>query len=292
MSTSVVKAMLVAFTGYTIWVTGDAAIRFLKDYSPFQLAFTSIFFGLLMQLAFSSRMGGLRRTFSMPKQKWQWFRAVILGVSSFCSFLIFSNLELTTGYAVLFTSPFWAKIFSGLIMKEQIPPRIWLITLCGFIGVLVALRPGSIPMNVGTVAALVGVIFFALSFILTRYIGEENQTLLSYNVYVDILTTLALAAPAWHFFQPMPLGHLALNAGIGVIGFTGTILVSQAFARAPAAFVAPVHYSQIIWGVIFGALLFGEYPDFYTVVGILIISLAGLALIFTSRRVSEGGHKP
>ena len=61
------------------------------------------------------------------------------------------------------------------------------------------------------------------------------------------------------------------------------MLVSNAYASAPTAHVAPVHYVQIIWGALLGAVLFGEYPDLYTIIGGGIIIGAGLLLIRYSR---------
>ena len=81
----------------------------------------------------------------------------------------------------------------------------------------------------------------------------------------------------------MTMIEIILGMCVGAFGFLGALLVSNAYASAPTAYVAPVHYIQIIWGVILGAVLFSEYPDIYTIIGGSIIVGAGLLLIKYSR---------
>ena len=283
MSQALLKPMLLAFGGFTLWTIGDALIRLLNDYSPFQIAFITSCFALVFLFALSPVLGGVKRSFAMPKMGLQIGRGLLLAIPSFLSFIVFANLELATAYAILFVVPVMAKIFSVILNKESISPRMWMITLLGFVGVLIILRPGVIPLNIGTISALSMTVLFAFGHVLTRYIGEENQTLFGMAFYKTLFVWLATAVPAYFVFQSVPMLDLALMAFMGLEGALGTILVSRAFATAPAAYVAPIHYTQIIWGVIWGALLFAEFPDAYTMVGASVIIASGLLLLKYSR---------
>ncbi len=282
---SALKPMGMAFAGFSLWAAGDAAVRSLNDHSVFLVTFMSAFFCTAFLCAFSSMLGGFRETFRQPRLKLRLFRALLLSISAALSFFIFSNLELATAYAIVFTAPFLVKIISVILTGEKIKSRSWAITLLGFAGVLVVLRPGWVPLGVAPLAALLDAFLFALGFVLSRYIGEENQTALSMALFQYLFLIAMMAVPAYHAWMRAGIEPFAviLTAFIGLGSALGTILVSRAFMRAPAAYVAPVHYIQMLWGLLFGAVLFGEYPDAWTAVGAGIIILAGLLLVHLSR---------
>ena len=76
-----------------------------------------------------------------------------------------------------------------------------------------------------------------------------------------------------------------LGALIGVLSVVaGGVLIISAYARAPAIVVAPMQYSQIIWGALCGALIFGERMDALMILGIAVIIGAGLYLLWQSGR--------
>lgn len=279
-------SMLLAFAGFTLWTLGDAGVKYLKDYSPYQVAWIAWTCSLIIQLAFHKPLGGLKQTLSLPHQKLHILRGLIFIVPAFSGFVFFAQLPLAVAYAIVFTAPFMTKFFSVLILKEKISPLAWGISFLGFIGVLIVLRPGWVPLTWPVGLAVISTIFFSLGNVFTRRIGEDNMTLLSYNLYIDVPLVVLLAAPALAHFTPMPFGHVILNILLGVTGLIGMVLVSKAFARAPSRYISPIHYTQIIWGTIWGILIFQEYPDIWTVAGSIVIVFAGISLIFSTKSQS------
>jgi drug/metabolite transporter (DMT)-like permease len=73
---------------------------------------------------------------------------------------------------------------------------------------------------------------------------------------------------------------LALLAGLGLLMGLGHLGLIQALRLAPSAVVAPFHYSQIIWAVIFGLLLFGDHPTVWVIAGSIIIIASGLYILW------------
>jgi len=277
-------SILMAFTGFSSWAIGDAFIRSLKEYSFFEVAFWGAVTTVLLLSVFSRLLGGFRNTFIQPKLGLRILRGFILAIASFLSILAFMNLPLATAYALIFVVPIMAKVVSVILTKEQIKLRSWLISLLGFAGVLIVVRPGMVPLNIGTVAALGLVLFFSVGQVMARWIGKENQTLLSFSIFQYTLV-MVVSGAALFFGQgfTMPPADVALASFIGVLAVSGSLCVAHAYASAPTAFVAPIHYVQIVWGAALGALLFGEYPDIYTMIGGAVIIGAGLWLILNSR---------
>lgn len=279
-----IRAMAMAFAGFTLWTMGDAAIRYLREYPPVQIAFLCGVYSLAILLAFAPYFGGLTQTFKKPKLGLQIFRGGVLGVCGLMSFYTFSHLELPTAYAIIFLAPFFAKMLSIKMNKEAVPKAFWLLSGLAFLGVLIALRPGTLPMNIGVLTAFLSTGLFAFGYVLGRTIGEENQTALSTCLFPDICMVVMFLVPSVLSFVPMEPRDFYVAVFIGVQSAIGTMLVSVAYAKAPTAYIAPVHFTQIIWGVVWGAFLFKEYPDAWTIVGAALIVIAGLMLVRLGHR--------
>lgn len=275
----VVAAVGMAFLGFTLWTVSDAIIKYLKDYPPVQLAFLCGVYSLASQLAFADRLGGFAATFRKPKIGLQILRGLLICASSLCGFYVFPNLPFAIAYPIIFLTPFASKLIAVAMNKEVVPRACWGLSLVAFLGVLLVVRPGFVPITLPVVVALCIPILFAFAYVLGRTIGEENQTLLSLNLFADIAMVMVFLVPTIQSFKPMESIDFLWAVAIGILGFTGTLAVSWAYVRAPTAYVAPVHYTQIVWGVIWGAVFFNEQPDLWSAAGATLIIAAGIALV-------------
>ncbi len=289
-SSSYIKPVLIALFGFTMWTVGDAMIRFLKiqsDYPAVLVAAISMGWGAIMLICAAPKLGGIKSTFTLPKLKLRIFRGAVIAVSGFLSYITFSYLELATAYAIIFMAPFIGKILSVFMMGEKISKRAWAVTIIGFIGVLIALRPGATAMNIGIISAVAQAIVFAFGHILGRYIGEDNQTVFSLAIFQYIFITIGSTVPAYIAYQGLehgiPISDLMLMFAMGTTSVIGGAAVSYGFTYAPSAYVAPIHYTQILFGTVWGILLFSEVPDIYVILGSAIIAGAGIALIRLTR---------
>ncbi len=275
-----------ALAGFFLWSVGDTAIRAVNHLplSVVSFVYSSAAVGFMLLL--SPWLGGLRETFTRPKLGLRMGRGLLLTCSNFCAVVAFSNLELTTAYAIVFLSPFMVKMLSVVLLGERISLRSWLLSALGFAGVMIVLRPGYIPLNIGALAALSLTVFFSLGHILSPLIGEKNQTRLSMSLFQYLFLAIAAAPFAFRDAGNASIdlfpAVLLLLCGVSAVG--GAIFVTTAFARAPARVIAPLHYSQMLWGVLAGAAFFGEYSDGFTLLGAGVIAGSGLLLMKFSRK--------
>lgn len=284
-----IKPIIFAFLGFTIWTSSDAAIRMLNHFPFEMIALANGGLCTLFLLVLSPWLGGIKATLSMGQLGLRMLRGLALALSGVGAVVAFTELELATAYTLIFVAPFLAKILSSLVNKERISFHAWGITALGFTGVVVAMRPfelaESLSLNLGSIAALSCATLFALGYVLTRYIKKENQTLLSMAFFQYIMMAIFASIPAYFAFMRGDGGGVLIPSitprDIGIASYmaigniAGTIIVSRAFAMAPAAVISPIHYVQIIGGTVFGALLFQEYPDGWAIGGAAIIVLAG-----------------
>ncbi|MEX0283924.1 MAG: DMT family transporter [Paracoccaceae bacterium] len=277
------RAAMFALTGYAIFSTHDAIIKFLGgNYSVVQIVFFSSLFSfplITLLLVRDAEPGTLR-----PKHPWLVaLRSVSGSIAAFTTFYAFTVLPLAQVYAILFATPLIITLLAIPFLGETVRLRRGLAVVAGLLGVLVVLRPGTQELQTGHLAALVGACLAAGNAIIMRKIGGEERTvvMILYPLFVGFLF---MGGGLAFVYQPMPARDLGLLAVIGALVLLAMMSILAAYRNGPAIIVAPMQYSQIIWAVLFGFLFFGEYPDAITFVGTGIIIASGLYIL---RRESD-----
>ncbi len=107
-------------------------------------------------------------------------------------------------------------------------------------------------------------------------------------ILFPLLATIIVSGSALYFvYKPMPLNDMALMFLVGALGLLGQYSVLTGFKMAPAAYVGPMQYSQIVWAILFGYIFFNESIDRWVIIGSLITVLSGVAIIWRERAVSK-----
>lgn len=217
--------------------------------------------------------------------KWVAIRTVAGVLTGASAFYAFSVLPLAQVYAFIFAAPLLITVLSIPILGESVGLHRWAAVVLGLVGVLIVLRPGAEPLTLGHLAGLSAAAGSAVVSVVTRKIGraERSAVLMLYPMMANVVL-MAMIMP--FVYEPLPVEHLGLLAVMAVLGFTGGLCIIAAYRFADAAIVAPMQYSQIIWGAGFGFLFFAEYPDQATGIGAAVIISAGLYVVI---RESFGG---
>ncbi|WP_149140283.1 DMT family transporter [Gemmobacter caeruleus] len=286
-----VQGALFALLAFGIYATHDVVVKFLgADYHAIQIIF---FAGLLsfplvtMMLMKDGTEGHLR-----PVHPWwtalRTVSTVITGVSAFYAF---SVLELAQTYAILFAAPLLITVLAIPVLGEKVGLRRGLAVVIGLIGVLIVLRPGAAPLSLGHLAALTAAICSSLASVIVRKIGAEERSavLLLYPMVANFLV-LGCALP--FVYRPMPVAHLGMLGIIAAFGFVATLLVIAAYRRAEAVIVAPMQYSQMIWAIFYGYLIFDETPDEWTMIGAAVIMASGIYIVLREGRAKVSENRP
>jgi drug/metabolite transporter (DMT)-like permease len=153
------------------------------------------------------------------------------------------------------------------------------------------LRPGAVDLSLGHAAALLGAFFSSLAAIIVRRIGrnERNVVLLMFPMLGNFLLMGVLMLPG---YKPMPLQDFAALAILALLGFVALNLMIAAYKTGEAAVVAPMQYSQIIWAIFYGVMLFNETPDSNTLLGSAIIIASGIYIVLRESRQNVSKNTP
>lgn len=205
--------------------------------------------------------------------------------SLLCAFYAFRVLPLAQVYTLIFSAPIMITLLAIPVLGEKVRFIRWIAIILGMTGVLVALRPGQVPLSYGHLAALLAATFVACTSIVTRKIGarEHSVTLILYPMLVNIVFTGCCLI---FVYQPMSGESLLTLAGVGLLSVIGQALMIHAYRISEAQFVAPMQYSQMIWAIVFGSLFFNESPDRFIIAGALIIIASGLLFLWRELMVS------
>lgn len=285
------KGALLALLAFAVFSTHDVIVKILgADYSPFQIVFLSVLFGfpwVTLMLIQDASSGNLR-----PRHPW-WtaLRTAATTVTGASVYYAFSTLPMAQVYAILFAAPLLVTILSIPILGEQVRLRRWVAVLVGLGGVLVVLRPGSEPLTLGHLAALVGAIGGALASIIVRKIGKDERSIVL--LIYPMMTNFVIMGTALPFvYQPMPIEHLGGIAVMSIMILIASSLVIAAYKAGEAVIVAPMQYSQIIWASLFGVLMFGETMDNMTMLGATIIIGSGMYIVLREGRANSSENTP
>lgn len=282
---------LLALISFALYATHDVLIRILgESYSVFQIMFYMglLSFPLLVVMLIRDPQPG---TLWAVHPWWSLARTFCVVTSAGGAFLAFTMLPLAQVYAVLFASPLLVTLLAIPLLGERVGPHRGAAVAVGLAGVLVVLRPGGGEIGLGHAAALVSALTSATNSVIVRKIGrvERSAVLMLYPMLANVLVMAAIL-PA--VYVPMTLPHLGVVGVIAALAFAAMMLSISAYRRAEAALVAPMQYSQIIWATLFGALLFNESPDRWTVVGAGLIIASGLYIVFRESHRDVSVNRP
>jgi drug/metabolite transporter (DMT)-like permease len=215
----------------------------------------------------------------------QIFRSVVLVGSSIFNFTALRYLQLDQTSAIMFTTPLFVALCAGPLLGEWIGPRRWGAVLFGFAGVLLVTRPGAGGIHPAAILSLLGAICYALYNIMTRILAsyDSTSTTLFYSALVGLIVS-TIPTP-WIWQTPSNPLVIAAMVWMGALGWIGHLFLIMAHRRAPAPILAPFIYTQIIWMIAAGFIVFGDMPNRWTLSGVAVVIGAGLYLLYRERRM-------
>ena len=218
--------------------------------------------------------------------KLQFLRSVALMMATTLFFFAFSKLGLAEASAIFNISPVLITLGAFLFLREQIGPRRVIGIVVSLLGALIIIRPGSGVFTVYALLPLGAAIFYSTYSLATRFVGtnESPWTSLFYSAIFGAICDSIYIVFHWN---PMSSNALLLTIIIGLFGTAGHMCLIRALTLGEASLVAPFIYTNLLFTTIWGLVLFGNFPDFWTIAGALIIVAAGVYVWARDRVVSQ-----
>jgi S-adenosylmethionine uptake transporter len=289
--TESLKGLVAALLAFALFSTHDAIIKELgASYPVFQIIFFTMLFAFVpmsMMMLADKAVDNFRPRHPLLVLS----RAGLAIIAMSCGFYAFTALPLAEVYALLFAMPLLITALSVPLLGETVRAQRWAAVIVGLVGVLIVLRPGVTELTLGHAAALTAAFANSLSTILVRKLGGKERPAVLI-LYPMILSMMAMSMTLPAFYVPVKLVDLGLMAAIGFLSVCAQFLTITAYKAAPAAVVAPLQYSQILWASLFGVLFFSETPDFYVGLGSAIIIASGIFVVWRESRENVSMQTP
>ena len=260
------------------WVDTGAKWLAVAGLPAFQLAFMRYAGHFVISIGVIAK-DGLKVERFQTVHVWQVIsRALLLVSATLSNFYALQFLPLTVVSAIMFSSPVVVCFLSVSVLREQVQPWRWGVIILGFIGVLIVVRPFGTAFHPAMLMIIYNAIALALYSIMTRRLSGvvAVETMQFYMGLVGTLLLLPFAI--WTWTQPESVWGMIVLISLGVLGWAGHQLLTNAHRFGTANQLMPFTYSFLLFVAIWGYLLFGTVPDFGTILGAAVIMCAGLLI--------------
>jgi len=262
----------------------DALAKWLGEGYPIaELVFFRYVFALPPALFILWQQRGGRASLALRWKTGHILRAIFALGATYTFFLGLRYLPLAEAISIAFSAPILVTALSVPILGERVGPRRWAAVVVGFLGVLVMTRPGAEAFRPEAFYILAAALCYALTMLVTRRLARSDTTpaIMLSNICISI-PLCALALPfGWRTPDAVDFGLLAL---LGLVGGIGMYFMTQAYRYAPAAVIAPFDYTALLWGTLFGWLIWQELPGANVWLGAAIVIASGLYIVHRETR--------
>ncbi|MGE3147925.1 MAG: DMT family transporter [Pseudorhodoplanes sp.] len=229
--------------------------------------------------------GGLAPFREAPRKGLQVVRVVFAAMEVMLFYVAVSYLPLAETLTFWLAAPIYVTALSAIFLGEKVGWRRWTAVGVGFIGVLIVMRPSTAAMSWPALFAFIGGILYSCGMTVTRAIRSTPDTVLmaGYLVGVTLIGFISLL-----FDAKMPTGtEMLATTALAIVSVAAQLFFIRSLKLAPASVIAPYQNTTIVWGALFGFLIFGEIPDLIAVVGAAIIVAASLYIFLRERRLGK-----
>lgn len=182
-------------------------------------------------------------------------------------------IPLATTAALSFTGPIFVTIGATLFLGERVNWQRWAGVLIGFVGVLVVLRPGMVPLQPGALLMLAAVPLIAGSNLVAK-VAAGRDTPAQVVFWQSVFGLLCFAPAGLWYWQAPSLLQCGLFLLAGVFGTAGYFFMTWAFRLLDISALQPLAFIGIVWATLFDLAVFGKTADATTFIGAGIIVAA------------------
>jgi drug/metabolite transporter (DMT)-like permease len=275
--------VLTLITVATFGVQDAISKVLVQTYSPFQITMMRYWGFALFALFLVTRQAPLRQALRSRSTGWQVLRGVLLIADIWFFALALQTVPLGELQAIVIVYPLLVTLFAILVLGEKVGVFRFAAIGAGFLGAMVIMRPGGVPLTWGVFCGLASAAFYAFYIVVTRKVSEVDSaaTSMTYSAMVGLVLSSAVGVFFWQ-----NMGWEGWAMVLVVMGTTcvGHGLMVYALGMAPASLVQPFNYFSLPWAILLSIFIFGHWIDPISLLGAAIIVAAGLVVMARERR--------
>lgn len=228
------------------------------------------------------------RVINIPRNNTGWLvlisRSVFGTIGLVLNFYALSHISLADSSIIQKLSPFIIIILSYIFFKEEMTRFQVFSIIIAFIGITLIIKPsGNNIISMGALAALLGALCAGIAYTCVRYLGTHNISGEFIIFFFSSLSSLMLLPYLILDYRTMTYYQLSMLLLAGISATIGQYGVTFAYKFAAAKNISVFDYSQVLFSGIFGYMFFGEFPDFQSLIGYIIVISVGIVLVLRSK---------
>jgi len=263
--------------GFFVFPLHDALAKLLvRDLSVWEIMFVRSSTILIIVFALNGT-APLPRAYRSPVRSLLTLRALIIVAAWALYYSAARSLALGEMVTIYFGSPILVALMAGPVLREQVSVSRWVAVAVGFVGVVIACRPGFSASG-PVLLALCAAALWSVSTILIRLTKLSEPT--SVNMLMTNLGFFVLAGLILPWVWKTPSAQdWALLLALSLAGATSQFLVFEALRRASASTIAPLEFTSLVWAFVIQFTVWGNVPDGFVMLGALLIGCSGLVIV-------------
>jgi drug/metabolite transporter (DMT)-like permease len=255
----------------------DLIVKWSEHYPLGQVLFFRGFFGVVIYFFIMPR--DRIKNFYLTKRAGLHFLRCLFGLIALIAiFIALRNLPLATVVSISFAAPIFTTIFSIFFLSEKVGFYRWLAVSIGFIGIIVITEPGFGALNIYYIYPIIFCLGLSYVAIAIRQLSTSEPVWLIALNFSIVITLASLFTIPFGWVMPK-FQDLALLCMIGFLGGFANLWLSQSFKLSEVSLVSPLKYLALVFGIIFGYLIWDEIPTTKTLVGALLVLASSLIIL-------------
>ena len=284
------RAILTMCSGVLLLVVNDALAKALVAHlDPFQILFARSALALPLVAAAAVWSGGTASLRS-AKPPVHLIRAALAVAATYLFIRSLGSLPLAEATAIIFTAPIFVAALSMPLLGQRVGRLRLAAVAVGFVGALIAVRPGTEAMQPASLLALLAAFVNALVMMSARWI-DARDGFWTMTVWMTLLSGVLCAPTLAGDWSDLDGEAGFLLGAMAVAGTLGIALITQAFRMGDAAAVAPFDYTALIWASIIGGAVWGTVPSWPVYLGAAVIAVGGIALVVLDAQGKDKGAR-
>lgn len=286
------RGALLMMLGMVAFTLNDTFMKAVSDELPlFQALFIRGAVTVVALTFLARSMGQL--SFRISRRDWMLIGLRTIGEIGAAFYFITAlfNMPIANVTAILQALPLTVTLASAVFLREPVGWRRTVAILIGFCGVMLIVRPGTDGFNEYSVDALISVAFVTLRDLSTRRISRSVASMtvaVCAAVGVMLFAAAGLLTIEWQPVTPKAGLQLAGCATFILLGYTMSVMVMRI---GDIGFVAPFRYTGLLWALVLGLVIFGDWPSSLTLLGSAIVVATGVFTLYRERRVTRAARR-
>ncbi len=244
------------------------------------VVFARNLFGLLALLPWLRALGP--RGLSTSKTGEHLVRSLAGLASMYCFFYAIGHMRLADAVLLNYSLPLFMPFIAWLWLREPIPTGLWQGVVVGFLGIALILKPGSGLFQPIALMGVASAVLAALAQVGVRRLTETEPVIRIVFYFATISTVLSGLPLIGQRDLPEPR-LLALLVLMGVVATVAQLLLTRAYAEAPAAQVGPFIYACVPFAALLEGLILEQWPDALSLLGSVFVAGAGILVLRRGR---------